>query len=90
MSEVEFVAKPKVLRLKVGELSHVGRFPFYGEAKLFQEKLKELQDTNQSAEAAKVIEDFFAVLGFPKEAVDQLDSDNFKDFLVMVLGGKKN
>lgn len=89
MSELEFIVKPKVLKLTVDGKTHVGRFPRHGERKEFLEKLAGQEP--QSAE--KFVEDFFVGLGFPREVINgDLDDVNFVEFMNYVLSGgtKKN
>lgn len=90
MSEVEFKVEPKKLKLTAGGKTELGRFPFNGERRRFQDKLEAIQKEGATGEAGKVIDEFLMSLGFSQEIIDELDSDNYSQFLIVALGGKKN
>lgn len=88
MSSEFFVAKKKKAVLEMPDGSkHEGRFPTHGERQEFRRKTKE----TEGAENLDVVEEFFTKLGFPAEAINELDGNDFQDFVAFLLsGGKKN
>lgn len=92
MSEIEvFTVEAKKLRLVIGGNKYEGRFPYHGERRKYLEAVQKMMDEKREKEVMPLVEELFAKLGFPQEAIDELDVDNFKGFLEIVLkGGKKN
>lgn len=88
MSEFEFKVEPKKAKLTVGGKTFEGRFPYHGEKK----ELMKVLDSAKPEEAVKLYEKFFLELGFPIEALDNLDGKDFMDFMLFLIGGgfKKN
>lgn len=86
MSEVvEFVVEARPLKIKVMGEAYLGRFPFYGEKMRFLTQLKDAKPED----APKVVDEFISKLGFPQEAIDQMDDKNLTKFIELLMG-KKN
>lgn len=82
----EFVAKTKKLKVTINGVSHEMRCPNIAENESLTIKLKESPAEN----ALTVYKEFFSSLGLSSEVMEQMDSDDFLDFIQFVLAPKKN
>lgn len=77
----EFVSKPKKFKVTIGNKEYQMRNPTLGEAEQFDLDRKEVGPENIMSAYKK----FFAVLGLPEAACNQMDSDDFIEFIKFVM-----
>lgn len=76
----EFVSNPKKVKITINGTSYEMRCPKIGESEVLDEKLSAAEPKEHLA----VYKDFFKQLGLPKEAFDEMDKQDFLDFIKFV------
>lgn len=76
----EFVANAKKVKVTINGTSYEMRCPRIGESEVLDEKINEASPKDH----LKVYKDFFKSLGLPHEAFEQMDKQDFLEFVKFV------